>query len=146
MATLLAMPAAKGLFHRATIESGATLKLVEPAAGTRAARELMTTLGIPKDKVRDLQTVPLDKLMAAYFQVVRRMNSQNAYHIFESVLHLHVQMQRIRGKSGWIDRKGEVVYLRHSGYEMHALEGGEWAPGYRIDMMRRLVTDLGRLP
>jgi para-nitrobenzyl esterase len=74
VATLLAMPSAKGLFHRATIESGATLKLVEPAAGTRAARELMTTLGIPKDKVRDLQTVPLDKLMAAYFQVVRRMN------------------------------------------------------------------------
>ena len=34
----------------------------------------MTTLGIAKDKVRDLQTVPLDKLMAAYFQVVRRMN------------------------------------------------------------------------
>jgi len=73
VATLLAMPSAKGLFHRATIESGATLKLVEPAAGTRAARELMTTLGIAKDKVRDLQTVPLDKLMAAYFQVVRRM-------------------------------------------------------------------------
>lgn len=74
VSTLLAMPAAKGLFHRATIESGATVKLVEPAAGTRAARELMNTLGIPKDKVRELQTVPLDKLMAAYFQVVRRMN------------------------------------------------------------------------
>src|SRR6478735_8667560 len=37
VATLLAMPSAKGLFHRAVIESGATLKLVEPAQGARVA-------------------------------------------------------------------------------------------------------------
>ncbi len=75
-------------------------------------------------------------------QVVRRLNSQNAYHIFESVLHLHVQMQRVRGKGAWIDRKGEVVYLRHSGYDVRALEGGEWAPGYRVGMMRKLIAEL----
>jgi para-nitrobenzyl esterase len=74
VATLLAMPSAKGLFHRATIESGATLRLVETDQGTRVARELMTTLGIPKDRVRDLQSVPLDRLMTAYFEVVRKMN------------------------------------------------------------------------
>jgi para-nitrobenzyl esterase len=74
VATLLAMPSAKGLFHRATIESGATLRLVEPDQGTRVARELMSTLGIPKDRVRDLQAVPLERLMSAYFDVVRRMN------------------------------------------------------------------------
>jgi para-nitrobenzyl esterase len=74
VATLLAMPSAKGLFHRATIESGATLRLVEADQGTRVARELMSTLGIPKDRVRDLQTLPLDKLMTAYFETVRRMN------------------------------------------------------------------------
>lgn len=74
VATLLAMPSAKGLFHRAIIESGATLRLVEPDQGTRVARELMSTLGIPKDRVRDLQSVPLDRLMTAYFEVVRKMN------------------------------------------------------------------------
>ena len=74
VATLLAMPSAKGLFHRAVIESGATLRLVEAGQGTRVARELMTTLGIPKDRVRDLQSVPLDRLMSAYFEVVRKMN------------------------------------------------------------------------
>jgi para-nitrobenzyl esterase len=74
VATLLAMPSAKGLFHRAVIESGATLRLVEPDQGTRVARELMSTLGIPKDRVRDLQSVPLEKLMSAYFETVRRMN------------------------------------------------------------------------
>ena len=74
VSTLLAMPSAKGLFHRAIIESGATLRLVEPDQGTRVARELMTTLGIPKERVRDLQSVPIDRMMSAYFEVVRRMN------------------------------------------------------------------------
>jgi para-nitrobenzyl esterase len=74
VATLLAMPKAKGLFHRAVIESGATLKLVEAAQGTRVARELMTTLGLARDQARELQKIPLDKIMAAYFQVVRKMN------------------------------------------------------------------------
>jgi len=74
VATLLAMPSAKGLFHRATIESGATLRLVEPDQGTKVARELMTTLGLSKTQVRELQRLPLDKIMSAYFEVVRKMN------------------------------------------------------------------------
>ena len=74
VSTLLTMPSAKGLFHRAIIESGATLKLVEREYGARAAQELMSTLGIAKGQARELQKIPLDKIMAAYFQVVRRMN------------------------------------------------------------------------
>ncbi|HET9359515.1 MAG TPA: carboxylesterase/lipase family protein [Vicinamibacterales bacterium] len=74
VATLLAMPSAKGLFHRAVIESGATLKLVERDQGARVARELMTTLGLSPKQVRELQTLPLDRIMSAYFAVVRRMN------------------------------------------------------------------------
>jgi len=74
VATLLAMPSAKGLFHRATIESGATLKLVDRDAGARAAHELMSALGIAKGRVRELQSVPLNQIMAAYFKVVRSMN------------------------------------------------------------------------
>ena len=74
VATLLAMPSAQGLFHRAIIESGATLKLVEPAQGARVARELMKQLGLDASKWRDVQNVPLDKLMSAYFATVRGMN------------------------------------------------------------------------
>jgi para-nitrobenzyl esterase len=74
VATLLAMPKAKGLFHRAVIESGATVRLVESAQGTRVARELMTTLGLTRGQARELQKIPLDKLMGAYFEVVRKMN------------------------------------------------------------------------
>jgi para-nitrobenzyl esterase len=74
VATLLAMPSAKGLFHRAVIESGATLQLVEPEAGARVARELLSTLGISPGQGQALQAVPLEKLMGAYFTVVRGMN------------------------------------------------------------------------
>jgi para-nitrobenzyl esterase len=72
VATLLAMPGAKGLFHRAIIESGATLKLVERAQGATVARELMAKAGA-KD-VAALQALPLDAFMKAYFATVRAMN------------------------------------------------------------------------
>jgi para-nitrobenzyl esterase len=73
VATLLAMPPAKGLFHRAIIESGATLKLVEPEQGVRVARELMKVVGLEPGRWRELQTLPLDQLMSAYFETVRGM-------------------------------------------------------------------------
>jgi para-nitrobenzyl esterase len=73
VSTLLTMPSARGLFHRAVIESGATLQLVEPEAGARVARELLSTLGIAPGQAKALQAVPLDRLMSAYFTVVRKM-------------------------------------------------------------------------
>jgi para-nitrobenzyl esterase len=74
VATLLAMPSAKGLFHRAIIESGATMKLVERDQAARVARELAASLEMSKPSLRDLQAVPLDRLMRAYFATVRSMN------------------------------------------------------------------------
>jgi para-nitrobenzyl esterase len=74
VATLLAMPPAKGLFHRAVIESGATLKLVERDQATRVAAELLKTLGLDRSQARQLQTLPVERIMSAYFRVVRQMN------------------------------------------------------------------------
>jgi len=50
--TLLAMPEAKGLFHRAIIESGPTIKLVELDQAARVASELLSELGLNKSRVR----------------------------------------------------------------------------------------------
>ena len=74
VATLLAMPSARGLFHRAIIESGATIKLVEREQAAQVARELAATLGLKGPQGRELQQVPLDRMMSAYFAVVRKMN------------------------------------------------------------------------
>ncbi len=74
VATLLAMPAARGLFQRAVIESGATIKLVEREQSANVARELVAALGLTKPTARELQQVPVDRIMSAYFSVVRKMN------------------------------------------------------------------------
>ena len=71
--TLLAMPAARGLFHRAVIESGPTMRVVEPEQAAQVAGRLLRTLQIGTAHVRDLQNVPLTAVMSAYFAVVREM-------------------------------------------------------------------------
>jgi para-nitrobenzyl esterase len=74
VSTLLAMPSAKGLLHRAVIESGATIRLVEPPQATRVAAELLAELGLNRTQARELQKLPVERIMSAYFAVIRSMN------------------------------------------------------------------------
>ena len=69
--TLLAMPSAKGLFHRATIESGAAVKVVDRDAAIRNADQLLAKLGIARSNVHEVQKLPVERIMAAYFAVIR---------------------------------------------------------------------------
>lgn len=66
VATLMAMPSAKGLFHRAVIESGAVLRLTQKADAVQTTELLMTQLGLRKGQVRELQDVPMQRLLEAY--------------------------------------------------------------------------------
>ena len=75
--TLLAMPSAKGLFHRAVIESGPTIKLVERDQAIRVAAMLLAKLNVDKAQVRELQKMPVDRIMSAYFAVVKDMAGQD---------------------------------------------------------------------
>ena len=65
--TLMAMPCAKGLFHRQAIQSGPGIRSMEPEAATKLAEGLLAELGLAKSQVRELQSLPLEKIMAAYF-------------------------------------------------------------------------------
>ena len=71
VSTLLAMPDAKGLFHRAIIESGAVLRVRDPGDATREAERLMHELGLRPDQGRELQHVPSDTLFEAADSVAR---------------------------------------------------------------------------
>jgi para-nitrobenzyl esterase len=62
---LLAMPCAKGLFHRAVIQRGSMLRSGSREAGPKTAETILKELGLEKSNVRALQQVPLDKLMDA---------------------------------------------------------------------------------
>ncbi|MGA2982423.1 MAG: carboxylesterase family protein [Terriglobia bacterium] len=63
--TLMAMPAAKGLFHRAIIESGSLLRANDKEAATQTAKGVLAHLGLTENQVDELQNVPADKLYAA---------------------------------------------------------------------------------
>lgn len=65
VSALLAMPAAKGLFHRASVQSGSSLRAGTAEAGTESARKLLANLGLKENQVDELQNVPADKLFAA---------------------------------------------------------------------------------
>jgi para-nitrobenzyl esterase len=69
--TLLAMPVAKGLFHRAIIESGAAIKVVDRDAAVRNSGLLLAKLGIEKSNVLELQKLPVEKILAAHFAVMK---------------------------------------------------------------------------
>jgi para-nitrobenzyl esterase len=69
--TLLAMPSAKDLFHRAIVESGAAVEVVDRGVAVRNAEQLLAKLGVDRKNVRDLQKLPVEKIMAAYFAVVK---------------------------------------------------------------------------
>lgn len=73
--TLLAMPSAKGLFHRATIESGIAIKVVDRDVAIRNAGMLLSKLGIPKTDVHKTQQVPLDQIMIAHAAVNRDLGN-----------------------------------------------------------------------
>jgi para-nitrobenzyl esterase len=65
VATLMAMPSAKGLFHRAIVESGAVLRLTTQEDAVRTTGLLLAELGLQKHQIRELQDVPMAKLLAA---------------------------------------------------------------------------------
>jgi para-nitrobenzyl esterase len=63
--TLLAMPSAKGLLHRAAVQSGSTLTLATREAGTRNASRLLARLGLSTRRITELRDVPARMLVAA---------------------------------------------------------------------------------
>ncbi|MEW6206734.1 MAG: carboxylesterase family protein [Acidobacteriota bacterium] len=65
VSTLLAMPSARGLFHSAVIQSGAALRGGTREAANKATETLLKELGLKPGQGRELQQIPLDKLMEA---------------------------------------------------------------------------------
>jgi para-nitrobenzyl esterase len=72
VSTLMAMPSAKGLFHRAAIESGPGLKMMERDQSTKVSELLLKELGLERSQLRELQNLPVERLKAAYFAITPR--------------------------------------------------------------------------
>ena len=73
VATLMSMPAAQGLFHRAIIESGAVLRLTTQEDAIHYSQLLLTELGLKPAEARQLQDVPMGQLLAANAEVLKKI-------------------------------------------------------------------------
>lgn len=65
ISTLLAMPPAKGLFHKAIIESGALLKGIHRDEANKTTDRILAKLGLQANQVDELQKLPVDRLLSA---------------------------------------------------------------------------------
>ena len=65
VSALMAMPSAKGLFHRAIVQSGSSLRAGSADSGTATAKALLAKLGLNENQVDELQKITADKLFAA---------------------------------------------------------------------------------
>jgi para-nitrobenzyl esterase len=68
---LMAMPAAKGLFHRAIIQSGPFIRALTPDYSQQVAERVLDELGLQKSQVRELQKIPVDRLSGAATEAIR---------------------------------------------------------------------------
>ncbi len=65
VSALLAMPAAKGLFQRAIVMSGAGIRMAEHERATKLADAVLGEVGLTVKQLDKLQTLPLERLLAA---------------------------------------------------------------------------------
>jgi para-nitrobenzyl esterase len=63
VSTLMAMPAAKGLFHRAIVQSGAALKGTPIEGANRMATEFLSRLSITPKEIDKLQTFKMEQIL-----------------------------------------------------------------------------------
>ncbi|MEW5981665.1 MAG: carboxylesterase/lipase family protein [Acidobacteriota bacterium] len=62
-ATLMAMPAAAGLFHRVWTMSGQQITASRIETATTHAQQLLDAIGLTRERVADLKTLPMERLV-----------------------------------------------------------------------------------
>lgn len=65
VAALMALPEAKGLFHKAAIQSGAFLKFSPPETTVRIGAAVLAELGLSKSQLAKIRDVPIGHLIDA---------------------------------------------------------------------------------
>jgi para-nitrobenzyl esterase len=89
--TMMAMPAAQGLYHRGIVESGSILQAGTQEDSSALAHALLKELGIDESSVGKLQQVPIDHLVKAGVIASRRTNPTSDV----------VDFRRVGARLGW---------------------------------------------
>src|SRR5262245_35867436 len=73
ISTLMGMPAAKGLFHRAVIQSGSSLRQQTPDRSGSLTAATLQELGLTRATIDRLQQVPVDAIIQAGVRALRKL-------------------------------------------------------------------------
>ena len=65
VSALLAMPDARGLFHKAIVQSGSSVRFAERERTVGLAEAVLKQFGLDKDRIAELQAVPIDRMLQA---------------------------------------------------------------------------------
>lgn len=76
VSTLLATPSAKGLFHKAIVQSGSMLRTMDARYSRRIGQATLEELGIAPSNVDELAKVPYEKLLAAGEKAVAKVRAE----------------------------------------------------------------------
>jgi len=74
VSTLMGMPAAKGLFHRAIVESGSMLRRGNQEKSQRLADLVVAELGLTRDTIDRIRNLPDQQILQAGQKVLREHN------------------------------------------------------------------------
>jgi para-nitrobenzyl esterase len=98
---LMAMPAAKGLFLRAIVQSGPFLKSLSPDYSGRLAELVFAELSLSKSQVGELQLIPVDRLSGAAAEAMKKMPRPKS------------SLRRVYGEYDWGPTVDGLILPRH---------------------------------
>jgi para-nitrobenzyl esterase len=75
---LMGMTAAKGLFHRAIVESGSQLRMGEEEPSQKLADLVVSELGLTAATIDQIQTLPYEQVLKTSIEVLRKNNPRPA--------------------------------------------------------------------
>jgi para-nitrobenzyl esterase len=78
VSALLAMPAARGLFHRAAVQSGPGLRLEDASRAAARMASYLDELAVPRARIGELLDLPVKRLVDAQIALVRRAGGRPA--------------------------------------------------------------------
>jgi para-nitrobenzyl esterase len=74
VSVLMAMPAARGLFHKAIIQSGPAVEMMSRADATATATQVLAELGLAINQVNELRQIPAKRLLDAQMAILKRVS------------------------------------------------------------------------
>ncbi|MBV9501814.1 MAG: carboxylesterase/lipase family protein [Acidobacteriaceae bacterium] len=76
--TLMAMPSAQGLYHRACVQSGSILQVNNPEDSAKLAAAVLAELNISKNNIDQIQMIPMERLLEGAFAAQRIITPQRS--------------------------------------------------------------------